>query len=172
MLVGPGRPDVASTTGGVITGSEPVGAVFHSTDGASVGAWAWQKTTAGWVVTVGDTGWLDLTASITFSDSVTRTGVVFIRRTPEHFMTRVINESGVNIPHQNVTVVSSTGWWSMTGGSRLHSILTGISGNLAFRGYVDPIGSALLIKADSGANADVVFAPSSTWPMTRPGTAA
>ena len=52
MLVGPGRPDVASTTGGVITGSEPVGAVFHSTDGASVGAWAWEKRADGaWYVT-------------------------------------------------------------------------------------------------------------------------
>ena len=67
MLVGPGRPDVASTTGGVITGSEPVGAVFHSTDGASVGAWAWQKTTAGWVVTVGDTGWRDVRSDSNFT---------------------------------------------------------------------------------------------------------
>ena len=60
----------------------------------------------------------------------------------------------------------------MTGGTRLHSIITGVNGNLAFRGYVDPIGSALLIKADSGANADVVFAPSSTWPTTLPGAPA
>ena len=174
LIVAAGRPDVSSsmfTTIATAVAAAPVGCEFRSTDGPQ-GAWRWQKTTAGWTVLLGDTGWRDITASITFSDSVARTGVVFIRRTPEHFMTRVINESGSNIPHQAVMSVSSSGWWSMTGGSRLHSILTGVNGSLAFRGYVDPTGSALLIKADSGANADVVFAPSSTWPTTLPGTAA
>ena len=57
VLVGPGRPDTPSTTGGVITGNEPVGAEYRSTDGANVGAWTWRKRPAGWVVTDGDTGW-------------------------------------------------------------------------------------------------------------------
>lgn len=43
VIVGPGRPDTPSTTGGVITGSEPVGAEYRSTDGANVGAWVWHK---------------------------------------------------------------------------------------------------------------------------------
>ena len=56
-LRGPGRPDTPTTTGGVITSSEPVGTLYISTDGAGVGAWQWQKTGASkWVVTVGDTG--------------------------------------------------------------------------------------------------------------------
>ena len=55
--VGPGRPDVPSTTSGVITGSEASGTMFRSTDGASVGAWAWMKQGTKWVVTNGDTGW-------------------------------------------------------------------------------------------------------------------
>ena len=54
---GPGRPDVPSTTGGVITGAEPVGAEYRSTDGANVGAWTWRKRPTGWAVTDGDTGW-------------------------------------------------------------------------------------------------------------------
>lgn len=58
VLVGPGRPDTPSTTGGVITGSEPVGAEYRSTDGANVGAFVWMKRPGGkWEVTVGDTGW-------------------------------------------------------------------------------------------------------------------
>ena len=57
LLVGPGRPDQPSSTGGVVTGREPVGCEFRSTDGAGVGAWAWRKRDIGWVVVDGDTGW-------------------------------------------------------------------------------------------------------------------
>ena len=57
VLVGPGRPDTPSTTGGVITGAEPVGAEYRSTDGAQVGAYVWMKRPGGkWEVTDGDTG--------------------------------------------------------------------------------------------------------------------
>ena len=56
-LTGPGRPDTPSTTGGIITGNEPVGTEYRSTDGASVGAWIWMKRPGGWAVTDGDTGW-------------------------------------------------------------------------------------------------------------------
>ena len=58
VIVGPGRPDAPSTTGGVITGSEPVGAEYRSTDGANVGAYVWRKRPGGaWEVVDGDTGW-------------------------------------------------------------------------------------------------------------------
>ena len=57
LIVGPGRPDTPSTTGGAITGSEPVGAEYRSTDGAGVGAWVWMKRGTKWVATSGDTGW-------------------------------------------------------------------------------------------------------------------
>lgn len=64
VLVGPGRPDTPSTTGGVITGNEPVGAEYRSTDGANVGAWTWRKRPTGWAVTDGDTGVRSLTSMI------------------------------------------------------------------------------------------------------------
>lgn len=55
VLVGPGRPDTPSTTGGVITGSEPVGAEYRSTDGGNVGAYVWMKRPGGkWVVMSGE----------------------------------------------------------------------------------------------------------------------
>ena len=62
ILVGPGRPDVPSTTAGTITGNEPVGAEYRSTDGANVGAFVWMKRPGGkWEVADGDTGWRRIT---------------------------------------------------------------------------------------------------------------
>lgn len=66
LIVGPGRPDAPSTTGGIITGKEPTGAEYRSTDGAGVGAWVWVKRGTGagiwaqWTVTYGDTGFRGL----------------------------------------------------------------------------------------------------------------
>lgn len=60
ILTGPGRPDTPATTEGIITGNEPVGAEYRSTDGAGVGAWVWMKRPNGWVVSDGDTGWRDV----------------------------------------------------------------------------------------------------------------
>ena len=66
VIVGPGRPDVPSTTAGTITGSEPVGARYESVDEAGVGARTWRKVAGSkWVVTDGDTGWRELPAGIT-----------------------------------------------------------------------------------------------------------
>lgn len=62
-IVGAGRPDVAGSMSSDIAArvaAAPVGCEFRSTDGAGVGAWAWQKTPTGWVITMGDTGWRKL----------------------------------------------------------------------------------------------------------------
>lgn len=56
-IVGPGRPDVPASTGGLVSASTPVGATYTSTDGAGVGAFVWRKRPDGsWVVIDGDTG--------------------------------------------------------------------------------------------------------------------
>lgn len=63
-IVGAGRPDVAASMTTAVqaqVAAAPVGSTFSSTDGASVGAWAWQKLATGWVVTNGRTDWFDLT---------------------------------------------------------------------------------------------------------------
>lgn len=63
VIVGPGRPDQPSTTAGTITGAEPVGAEYRSTDGANVGAYRWAKRPGGtWAVVDGDTGWRNITS--------------------------------------------------------------------------------------------------------------
>ena len=70
LIVGPGRPDQPETTGGIITGSEPVGAEYRSTDGAGVGAWAWKKDIyyRNWSITWGDTGSRELDISATWPE--------------------------------------------------------------------------------------------------------
>ena len=66
VIVGPGRPDVPSTTAGTITGNEPVGARYESVDEAGVGARTWRKVAGNkWVVTDGDTGWRTLWTTTT-----------------------------------------------------------------------------------------------------------
>lgn len=88
-LTGPGRPDQPATTGGVVTGSEPVGAEYRSTDGAGVGAFVWMKRPGGkWAVTDGDTGWRNVTSWVVNPAGTDRnalpsasvTGALFARR--------------------------------------------------------------------------------------------
>lgn len=56
LIQGNGRPDKPETTGGKITGREPNGTFYNSTNGAGVGAYLWQKQNAKWVVVSADTG--------------------------------------------------------------------------------------------------------------------
>ena len=82
VIVGPGRPDVPSTTAGVITGAEPVGAEYRSQDGAGVGAYRWVKRPGGrWEVTDGDTGWRDVGDLLISPWTTTTAPLLRIRRT-------------------------------------------------------------------------------------------
>lgn len=64
-IIGAGRPDVAASMTTAVqaqVAAARVGATFTSTDGASMGAWAWQLRPTGWKVTNGETVWFDLTS--------------------------------------------------------------------------------------------------------------
>lgn len=56
IITGNGRPDKPETTGGKITGREPNGTLYNSTNGAGVGAYLWQKQNNKWIVISADTG--------------------------------------------------------------------------------------------------------------------
>lgn len=56
IITGAGRPDKLETTQGKITGREPNGTFYNSTNGAGVGAYLWQKQNNKWVVISADTG--------------------------------------------------------------------------------------------------------------------
>ncbi|MGO5090627.1 hypothetical protein ACTQ43_14155, partial [Segatella copri] len=93
LVVGPGRPDTPSTTS--LTASQlaalPVGCEYRSTDGASVGAWRWQRVLTdtlcsrdGWLCTVGDTGFRDVAPLSPYYDRMKTGGswdrVLILRR--------------------------------------------------------------------------------------------
>ena len=56
IITGNGRPDKPDTTSGKITGNEPNGTFYSSTNGAGVGAYLWQKQNNKWVIISADTG--------------------------------------------------------------------------------------------------------------------
>lgn len=76
IITGNGRPDKPETTSGKITGREPNGTFYSSTNGAGVGAYLWLKQNNKWVVTSADTGERRMTR-----DSVNiRQGFISLRR--------------------------------------------------------------------------------------------
>ena len=64
LKVGPGDPRTPATTAGQITGTEPNGCTYISTDGGGVGGYRWVKRAGVWVCVEGDTGPIDLTPKL------------------------------------------------------------------------------------------------------------
>lgn len=75
LIQGNGRPDKPETTGGKITGREPNGTFYNSTNGAGVGAYLWQKQNNKWVVISGDTGARRMNTSVNIKE-----GYISLRR--------------------------------------------------------------------------------------------
>lgn len=75
IITGNGRPDKPETTNGKITGSEPNGTFYNSTNGAGVGAYLWQKQNNKWVVISGDTGARRMNTSVNIKE-----GYISLRR--------------------------------------------------------------------------------------------
>lgn len=62
IIYGVGRPDNRTSTNGKITGNEPDGTVYISSDGAGVKAWEWIKVNGTWQVSYGDTGEINMSS--------------------------------------------------------------------------------------------------------------
>lgn len=75
IITGNGRPDKPATTNGKITDNEPNGTFYNSLDGASVGAYLWQKQNNKWVVISGDTGARRMNTSVNIKE-----GYISLRR--------------------------------------------------------------------------------------------
>ena len=76
IITGNGRPDKPDTTDGKITGREPNGTFYNSTNGAGVGAYLWHKQNNKWVVISSDTGSRQMRAtSVNIKE-----GVISLRR--------------------------------------------------------------------------------------------
>ena len=75
IITGNGRPDKPDTTDGKITGREPNGTSYSSTNGAGVGAYLWQKQNGNWIVISGDTGNRIMRSAINI-----KSGFVYLQR--------------------------------------------------------------------------------------------
>lgn len=186
---GPGRPDQVATTQGAITGSEPVGTTYTSTDGANVGAYVWRKRPGGkWAVTDGDTGWREITGSVIWMGS-NSTGRFQLRRVNDIVHARWVGvtvdkaTSGFN----TVTVCrwAFSGFEIMdgTGGHPFNS--SGVAQGYSTHGLGEPLNYLGFMR--DGANVYVrAYSPPldvrrsgyhqwpnfSAWPTTLPGTPA
>lgn len=184
IITGPGRPDQPATTGGIITGNEPVGSEYRSQDGASVGAFVWMKRPGGkWEVVDGDTGWRAIFSGTTVFESSWKPGTfpkggrLRLRRTVE----------GLWVSADNITFESAGMGFTMLGG--LDSAWQVSADTATYPGAFYVLGGSQpahrVDRADlNGASVggmirDIKFYPGAVgpgntprWPSTLPGTAA
>ena len=182
-LTGPGRPDTPSTTGGIITGNEPVGTEYRSTDGAIVGAWVWMKRPGNvWAVTDGDTGWREITATAVDPAASQPGGRIFVRRlSPALASIRVLGLAPLSV--DGVPMVETD--WLPPGFRNQGTVMFYLTdlgrgesrggvaarlGNSAWWKYARPLKINTTAAAD--AKGEVVFTTTDPWPSTLPGTAA
>ncbi|WP_347042006.1 hypothetical protein [Brachybacterium nesterenkovii] len=169
MIVGPGRPDQPGTTGGLITGSEPVGCEYRSTDGASVGAWTWRKHATGWVVVDGDTGWRDIT-SATPAGLINGGGYLKLRRTTTSGVW--MDGRFLNGTAEVIVITPPAGFRhsSLDGakGVLIPTDAPGIAGKMQYRSF----GGGFEWKGAGGQDGFGLFTYISdeTWPSTLPGS--
>lgn len=179
-LTGPGRPDTPSTTGGIITGNEPVGTEYRSTDGASVGAWVWRKRSTGWVVTDGDTGWRDVTSFVIDSTGASavssgslrmrRIGGVIHATTAGQRLTMVAGLSGIRVNHPEGFAPADSGspwFWGGWDRNTVYALFSRSADWWPNSGPLSPFGSGI-----SPVTSHTWPARSSAWPTTLPGTSA
>ena len=170
LVVGPGRPDAPSTTG--LTASQvnalPVGCEYRSTDGSGTGAWVWQKRPTGWDVTVGDTGWRDVTAlgSSTYWNTAD----------PNHLVRVKVLASGLALQLSLMAAGSERirpiplGLGSFTGE---YDAVTQLGGGNPRRLIGQSIGLATVEQPTTGLYRtlrSIPHPPGFTWPTTLPGT--
>lgn len=179
VLSGPGRPDVPSTTAGTITGVEPVGAEYRSTDGASVGADRWIKRSSGWRVSDGDTGWREITATAVDPAASQPGGRIFVRRLgPALASIRVLGLAPLTA--DGVPMVETD--WLPLGFRNQGPVmfyLTDLGRGESKGGVAARLGSGAWWKyarplkinttAAADAKGEVVFATTDPWPSTLPG---
>lgn len=181
-IVGIGRPDIASTMDTTIASkvsTAPIGCEFISTDGPQ-GAWRWQKTTAGWTVLLGDTGWRDVRSETQFTAAYASAdlggsgkGAVAIRRTPVAVAVRAYWYQN-NAPASAVIYVMPAGWWTKIidiAGAGLGSPTIGTSAG-ALLSLMN--GMALSIDRHTGGEESFLatYFTKAEWPTTLPGKAA
>lgn len=176
---GPGRPDQVATTQGAITGSEPVGTTYTSTDGANVGAYVWRKRPGGkWEVVDGDTGWRVIFNGTTVLEptwapiTTPSAGRLRLRRTVAGLW---VSADDIQFPSGTATQFSMLGGldsaWQVSADTRTYPGGFYVLGGQQPALRVDR--SDLIGNPVGGRIRDIKFYPSSSWPSAPlPGTPA
>ena len=175
LVVGPGRPDAPTTTGmtSEALAALPVGCEYRSTDGASVGAWVWQKRPTGWVVTEGATGIRAILGGVDTGPWKIDKIQVWRSGSEVHFYF----EGGNSIDSPSGTVAAQPPVWDVPLGWR--SSTAGIVGTV----YSDlnAVGTATIYNSTSikgqwtagpWRRLNMSWHTSDPWPTTLPGTSA
>lgn len=169
LVVGPGRPDAPTTTGLSVAqiAALPVGCEYRSTDGASVGAWVWRKRPTGWVVTDGDTGWVDVSAL--FGAALTA-GTVEVKRTTTdvRYRIRAVTTSGYALaPEAPGYAVDGTGsQWQ--GGAQLTGSDAANTGAQFLVNRFTATRRVAIIAAQPAYGYPIMPAANQAWPTTLP----
>ena len=166
-LYGTGSPE------GVITAA--VGTYYNDTAG-TLGAWRWQKRTGagntGWIVTVGDTGWRDVT-SLLVNGWTGAAGSVLALRTADavHISFEALSGAAATA---GTALTLPVGYRSRAGrSSRLlfHTATPALKRFLAYESGVVAYNGT--VPDASGANYGIgTFPAAPAWPASLPGTAA
>ena len=166
LLAGPGRPDQPATTGGIITGAEPIGAIYASTDGGLVGAWTWQRHPLGWVVSHGDTGWRDIRAAWGSPSWMT---LARLRRTDQHVTCHLLIPAGAAPESTMMPVPQGMG---VSAPEIVGLPLAGSRGAYAGTAYLHAANLLwLTAPAGDGINTTITWTTDQPWPSTLPGLA-
>ena len=180
-IVGPGRPDIPSSTAGVIKGNEPVGATYYSEDGAGVGAYVWMRRPGGkWEVTNGDTGWRNVTSFVVDSAGTAavsgstlrmrRLNDVIYASTFGQRLSMVAGLTGVRVNHPAgfEPVDGGAPWiWGAWDRTAFYTLFSRSSDWWPNSGPMNPFG-----PNTSPLTSHSWIARTSSWPSTLPGTPA
>ena len=171
-IVGPGRPDVPASTGGLVSASTPVGATYTSTDGAGVGAFVWRKRPDGtWAVVDGDTGWRGMA---TETDST-----LYLRRKND-----MIHWQGTNLGEASSRLLAVPDWakpnhsaWMRFGApiyrhGKDSGAMVLASGNGIGLAHPEYLWLNSGAGSDSASAVNLIYSVERPWPSTLPGTPA
>ncbi len=170
-IVGAGRPDVAASMTTAVqaqVAAAPVGSTFSSTDGASVGAWAWQKQPSGWIVSSLDTRWRDITPLLTGGATATK---LHIKRVTDEVRIRV---SALTTTGTGIILAGQTGFEVSNGAYlRFPMLMSGSTTSWTQTLLVTPTGGlqALAVGTSTGDAVEIRWDCNSSAPTSLPGTA-
>lgn len=159
-IVGAGRPDIPATMTtevAALVAAATSGAKFRSTDGPQ-GAWEWQKRGTTWVVTDGDTGYLDITPLVVSGWSAPSVGKIRRIGAVVYVVLKDVAHATDNTDATSLLLTLPSGFTPIT--------TTTFASSALKQGYIAGSGLYYPKRTASGQSAYFEFAGTSPWPTT------